>query len=224
MSEIELPPARLMLILEAGSALKPEEVDARVSAADVAALIFTTDGPDLPSVSLLRALAEPAQQNDTAVLLCDEGALANKAGLDGIHVSEATPEPLKEALSAMKPKSIVGAGGLMERHSSMEAGESGADYVMFGALVPDAEDADRIKAMVGWWAELCEVPCIGVATSLDEIEELSYLGADFIALPASLTAGPEGPAHVATAQNLLEQGHAARLEALALALAEADQN
>lgn len=224
MSEIELLPSRLTLILEASPALKVEDVQARVSAGDVAALILTTDGAALPALPHLRALAAPAQHNDTAVLICDDADMARKAGLDGVHVSDATPSPLKAALSALKPDSIVGAGGLMERHSSMEAGESGADYVMFGALAPAEEDTGRIRAMVGWWAELCEVPCIGVATAIEEVEELARLGADFIALPARLTAGPQGPQEVARAQKLLEQGHAARLEALTLALAQSEPN
>lgn len=218
MSDTELPAPRLMLILEAGPTLKPDEVEARVAAADVAAVILATDDSALPQAAHLRALAAPAQQRDAAVLVTDAGALVEKAGLDGVHVRTATPAPLKSALSALKPAAIVGAGGLMERHTTMEAGESGADYVLFGSLTPQPEEADRIRTMVEWWAELCEVPCVGVATSLDEVEELALLGADFVALPAQLTDGAEGPARVKEAQKLLDLAHAARVEAFNAAL------
>lgn len=218
MSDTELPAPRLMLILEASTALKPDAVEARVAAGDVAAIILATDENALPEPAHLRALAAPAQQRDAAVLVTDAEALVEQAGLDGVHVRTATPAPLKNALSALKPASIVGAGGLMERHTTMEAGESGADYVLFGALAPTPEDAASIRTMIEWWAELCEVPCVGVATSLDEVEELALLGADFVALPATLTEGPEGLARVGEAQQRLDLAHAARVEAFNAAL------
>ncbi len=218
MSDTELPAPRLMLILEASTALKPDAVEARVAAGDVAAIILATDENVLPEPAHLRALAAPAQQRDAAVLVTDAEALVEQAGLDGVHVRTATPAPLKNALSALKPASIVGAGGLMERHTTMEAGESGADYVLFGALAPTPEDAASIRTMIEWWAELCEVPCVGVATSLDEVEELALLGADFVALPATLTEGPEGLARVGEAQQRLDLAHAARVEAFNAAL------
>ncbi len=218
MSDTELPAPRLMLILDASPTLKPDEVEARVAAGDVAAVILATDENALPEPAHLRALAAPAQQRDAAVLVTDAGELVEQAGLDGVHVRMATSAPLKSALSTLKPASIVGAGGLMERHTTMEAGENGADYVLFGTIAPAPEDADSIRTMVEWWAELCEVPCVGVATSLDEVSELALLGADFVALPADLTAGAEGLARVSEAQQRLDLAHAVRVEAFNAAL------
>ncbi|MGE4371389.1 MAG: thiamine phosphate synthase [Xanthobacter sp.] len=218
MSDSELPPARLMLILPAGPDLEPARLEAAVKAGDVAALIFTMAAPAPSGTSkLLRRLAAPLQAQDVAILVTDAAEVVGPAGLDGLHVSLATPEPLEDALSALKPEGIVGAGGLTTRHETMEAGESGADYVMFGPLAPVPEDAAHIREMVNWWAELCEVPCIGVATSLDDVEALAQEGADFVALAASLLTGPEGvdmARQVAAAQARLEAGHATRLSLL----------
>ena len=35
---------------------------------------------------------------------------------------------------------------------------------------------------MAWWAEVFEIPCVGFAASLDEVEPLAAAGADFIAL------------------------------------------
>ena len=66
----------------------------------------------------------------------------------------------------------------------MLAAEAGADYVMFGE--PDAGGRrpafDAVTERVAWWAELFEVPCVGFAAGLDEVEPLAAAGADFIAV------------------------------------------
>ena len=66
----------------------------------------------------------------------------------------------------------------------MIAGEAGADYVMFGE--PDASGRrpsfDAVAERVAWWAELFEIPCVGFATSLDEVRPLASAGADFVAV------------------------------------------
>ncbi len=113
---------------------------------------------------------------------------------DGAHVSG--PAALEVALAALKPARIVGCGGLDTRHDAMLAAEAGADYVMFGE--PDA-NGDRpsfaaIADRVAWWAELFEVPCVGFAASLDEVEPLAAAGADFVAVGDCVFADGRGSA------------------------------
>ncbi|WP_234051506.1 MULTISPECIES: thiamine phosphate synthase [unclassified Xanthobacter] len=189
--------ARLMLILS--SALPPGEAAARVAAGDVAAVVVR-GGAAVPDAARLRALAQPLQKADCAVLLEDHADTAKAAGLDGMHVEDATSLPA--AVKRLKPDAIVGAGGLTGRHEAMEAGESGADYVMFGSL--DGSDFARACALVAWWSPLFEVPCAAVARSLDEVEALARAGADFIALGAEWTGGVDGIATIAAAQAIID--------------------
>jgi thiamine-phosphate pyrophosphorylase len=55
---------------------------------------------------------------------------------------------------------------------------------MFGE--PDASgDRPAFEAVaqrVAWWAEVFEIPCVGFAATLDEVEPLAAAGADFIAM------------------------------------------
>ena len=89
-----------------------------------------------------------------------------------------------ELKPSLKPAHIAGCGRLTTRHEAMIAGETGADYVMFGE--PDASGRrpsfDAVAERVAWWAELFEIPCVGFATSLDEVRPLASAGADFVAV------------------------------------------
>jgi len=95
----------------------------------------------------------------------------------------------------LKPNYIAGAGGLRSRHDAMVAAEAGADYVMFGE--PDAAghspSRDAVIERVAWWAEVFEIPCVGYATALDDIDALVAAGADFVAVGDALFDDPRGP-------------------------------
>ncbi|MEP9354016.1 thiamine phosphate synthase [Xanthobacter sp. KR7-65] len=195
------PPAgaRLMLVLTVTPALDARSVEAAVRAGDVACLVLRLpEGSGArPDAAHLREIAEAAQRREAAVLLAGPEGLVASAALDGVHVADG--RGLEAVLRLLKPASIVGAGGLATRHDAMVAGESGADYVFFGALAPDAGDFPRVLDLVSWWSDLFEVPCVGIATSLDEVGALAQAGADFVALAESLLAGNPAAA-VAAAQ------------------------
>lgn len=201
MSRTPTPPAaRLMLVLTLTPDLSVEAVEAAVRAGDVAAVVLrlAPDGASL--ASRLRAVAAAIQGQGAAALVDGPAELVAAAGLDGVHAAaEGAGAPLQAAIKALKPDAIVGAGALTSRHDAMVAGESGADYVFFGPLVPEEGVFARTCDLVAWWAELFEVPCVGLAASLDEVEALAGAGADFVALAESLVRA-DGARAVAAAQ------------------------
>jgi thiamine-phosphate pyrophosphorylase len=87
----------------------------------------------------------------------------------------------------------------------MVAAEAGADYVMFGE--PDAAgrrpSLEAIADRVAWWAELFEVPCVGFAASLEEVEPLAAAGADFVAMDCVFADAASTAASVADAAQRL---------------------
>ncbi len=154
-----------------------------LAAADVAAVLLRLPATDeRGQVNLAKALAPTVQERGAALLLDGHPDLAARAGADGAHVTGI--DALEGALAALKPARIAGCGGLDTRHDAMLAAEAGADYVMFGE--PDAAGRrpafDAIAERVAWWAELFEIPCVGFAASLDEVEPLAAAGADFVAV------------------------------------------
>jgi thiamine-phosphate pyrophosphorylase len=78
----------------------------------------------------------------------------------------------------------------------MVAAEAGADYVMFGE--PDEHghrpSLEAIVDRIAWWAEVFEIPCVGFAGSVEEVEPLVAAGAEFVAVGDWAFAHAAGPA------------------------------
>ena len=180
--------------------------EALASAAIASLLLRLGPMEDAQAARLVRAVAEPAQAKGVALLIDGSPALALEAGADGAHVG-GVGAPLKDAIKRLSPRYIVGAGALATRDEAMTAGESGADYVLFG---DDAAplDAGALLERVAWWAEIFYTPCVAFARSLEEVGPLVAAGADFVMLGDCVWSDPRGPAAaVADARRAIaEQG------------------
>ncbi|GGF44625.1 hypothetical protein GCM10007301_00220 [Azorhizobium oxalatiphilum] len=188
-----------MLVLP--PALSAETAQAWVKAGDVAAVIATLPaGGEVAAMDRLRTLCATVQEAGAAFLVEDRPDVASAVKADGVHVASANG--FARAIAAIKPQGIVGAG-MDSRHDTMEAGEAGADYVLFGDLDGSGELA-AVTDLVSWWAEVFEVPCVGVATTLEDARELAAAGADFVAL-AALPSGTDGSALIAAVDRVLAE-------------------
>ena len=203
--------ARLFLItprIVDAAALAPQ-LEAALAAGDVASLLIA---PDAVSENDLQAIAETlvpiAQKHDVAALVLGNSRVMGRARADGIHI-EGGETALKEAIEALQPKSIVGAGNLRARHEAMEAGEAGADYIFFGLLdLEEGDEAHRKTIDLGaWWADLFEPPCVLLSgRSMASVEACARTGADFVALRAAVWEHPDGPAAaIAEANAILDR-------------------
>ncbi len=189
------PAARLYLTFPAGAdAAAADRLKEALAAADVAAVLLrygAQQSDERAAINAAKRLAPIVQGADAALLLEGHPHLAARAGADGAHLTGI--DALVAALPTLKPDRIAGAGGLASRHDAMLAGEAGADYVMFGE--PDATgrrpSLEAVAERVAWWSELFEIPCVGVALAVDEVEVLARAGADFIALGEFVWKDPE---------------------------------
>jgi thiamine-phosphate pyrophosphorylase len=182
-----------MALETAVSALKPASV-----------LLVMPDGDERAQINLIKALAPAVQAQGAALLVTCGPQAAVRGGADGAHApSVADVIALREALPADR---IVGAGGLVSRHDAMDAGEAGADYVMFGEVfggrAPMADSALIERA--AWWAEIFETPCVAVASHAGLVVPLSFTRAEFIAL------GPWAFTDPRAAADLLSQAREGR--------------
>lgn len=170
------------------------ELPALLAAVDVAAVLVRLKETDQRTmISRIKALA-PIVQNAGAALLVDgHPDIVARGGADGAHLAGIAA--LEEAMPSLKPDRIAGVGGLETRHESMNAGEMGADYVLFGE--PDAKgqrpSSQAIAERLDWWAELFEPPCVGFATSFEEAHDFAASGADFVLVGDLVWADPRGP-------------------------------
>lgn len=149
-------------------------------------------------------LVEIAAAAGVALLIDNDPRLAARVGADGAHISM-SGAMLSEALASLKPERIVGAGLLRTRDDAMNAGEAGADYVMFGeprrdGFTPPAEETiERVE----WWAEIFEPPCVGYAATLADVGPLAEAGADFVAIGDAIWRAPAPVEALAQARAIL---------------------
>jgi len=170
------------------------ELPGLIASADIAAVLLRLKETDQRGmISRVKALAPPVQKAGAALLVDGHADIVARGGADGAHLPGIAA--LKEALPSLKPDRIAGVGGLTTRHHSMDAGEMGADYVLFGE--PDAKgqrpSSQAIAERLDWWAELFEPPCVGFATTLDEAYDFAASGADFVLVGDFIWADPRGP-------------------------------
>ncbi|MBB4197419.1 hypothetical protein CCR94_12470 [Rhodoblastus sphagnicola] len=177
------------------------KLEKALASGDVACVLLRFATPDEGTrKKIAKALAPAIQQAEAAALVLDDPQLVARAGLDGAHIT-GIGENFEGALDSLKPERIVGVGGLDSRDAAMAAGETEVDYLLFGALDAQDNEAEATLEWTSWWAEVFNVPCVGVAHAAEEVEALAKSGAEFVGLGASFFDDPE---KIAAAQALID--------------------
>jgi thiamine-phosphate pyrophosphorylase len=107
------------------------------------------------------ALREVCHARDVAIVITDHQILAERLGLDGVHLSDAS-RSVRSARKALGADAIVGSFCGASRHDGMSAGEAGADYVSFGPIGASGlgDGAQAELELFQWWSEMIEVPVV----------------------------------------------------------------
>lgn len=105
------------------------------------------------------ACREVAHARDVAIVVNDHMGLAERLGLDGVHLSDAS-RSVRDARKALGPDAIVGSFCGTSRHDGLSAGEAGADYIAFGPVRGIGDAASAEKELFEWWSEMIEVPVV----------------------------------------------------------------
>ncbi len=128
------------------------------------------------------AVREIAHRYDIALVLDTHVVLAQRLGLDGVHLLDGA-RSVRWARKELGDDAIVGAYCAQSRHEGMAAGESGADYISFGPIGQTAlgDGAVVERELFEWWSEVIELPCVAEgALGEEEIASLSPV-TDFFA-------------------------------------------
>lgn len=148
---------------EAFSLAEFPNVLARVlDATQVACLRLDLAGQDEDMLSRAAdALREIAHVRDIALVIRDHTVLADRLGLDGVHLTDAH-RSVRDARKALGADAIVGSFCGTSRHDGMTAGEAGADYVSFGPVGATAlGDGNQVQDdLFAWWSEMIELPVV----------------------------------------------------------------
>ena len=107
------------------------------------------------------ALREITHARDVALVIADHQLLAERLGLDGVHLGDAA-RSVRQARKALGEDAIVGSFCAASRHDGMTAGEAGADYVSFGPVRAGAlgDGTHAPQDLFEWWSEVIEVPVV----------------------------------------------------------------
>ncbi len=107
------------------------------------------------------ACRQVAHARDVALVITDHVVLAERLGLDGVHLSDGA-RPVRAARKALGPDAIVGSFCGTSRHDGMTAGEAGADYIGFGPVGQSALGDGSVADLdlFQWWTEMIELPVV----------------------------------------------------------------
>lgn len=107
------------------------------------------------------AVRAVAHQRDIALVITDHIQMAERLGLDGVHLGDAA-RSVRDARKALGADAIVGCYCGPSRHDGLTAGEAGADYISFGPVgqsaLGDGSTADL--ELFQWWSEMIEIPVV----------------------------------------------------------------
>ena len=129
------------------------------------------------------ALREVSHVRDIALVITDHVLLAQRLGLDGVHLSDAA-RSVRATRKTLGADAIVGSFCGTSRHDGMSAGEAGADYISFGpaGVTSLGDGAQAEHELFDWWSQMIEVPV--VAEGALDAERIAALApvTDFFAI------------------------------------------
>ncbi|NOD91640.1 thiamine phosphate synthase [Ruegeria sp. HKCCD4884] len=130
--------------------------------ADIACIRLALAGNDEDTLSRAAdACREVAHARDVAIVISNHVLLAQRLGLDGVHLDDAA-RSVRAVRKELGTDAIVGSFCGASSHDGMTAGENGADYVAFGpvgtTVLGDGTRAE--KDLFQWWSEMIEVPVV----------------------------------------------------------------
>lgn len=133
-----------------------------------------------------------AHARDVAVVIDNHLLLAERHGLDGVHLTDGARQ-VRKARKDLGADAIVGAFCGTSRHEGISAGEAGADYVAFGPI-GGADLGDGSLApfeLFEWWSEMIEVPVIAEGGVTEELVARFGPVTDFFAVGEEIWAAED---------------------------------
>lgn len=140
----------------------PDRLAAVLDAVEVACLRLSLATRDADALGRAAdACRLVAHARDVAVVIDNHLLLAERHGLDGVHLTDGA-RSVRKARKDLGADAIVGAWCGQTRHEGISAAEAGADYVAFGPIggagLGDGSLAEY--ELFEWWSEMIEVPVI----------------------------------------------------------------
>lgn len=140
----------------------PDQLARVLDSTDIACIRLALAGNDEDTIARAAdACREVAHARDVAIVISNHVLLAQRLGLDGVHLDDAA-RSVRAVRKELGADAIVGSFCGASSHDGMTAGEAGADYVAFGPVGTDGlGDGTRAEPdLFQWWSEMIEVPVV----------------------------------------------------------------
>ena len=140
----------------------PQQLAQVLDSAEIACLRLDIATQDADTLSRAAdVVRDVAHARDVAIVISDHVVLAERLGLDGVHLSDAA-RSVRAARKTLGPDAIVGSFCGASRHDGMTAGEAGADYISFGPVGASAlgDGTQAEPELFQWWSEMIELPVV----------------------------------------------------------------
>lgn len=184
MAEDERPQIYLLTPPDFELSTFPNRLASVLDVYEIACLRLALSSQDEDHISRAAdVVREVAHARDIAVVIDTHVAMAERLGLDGVHLTDGA-RSVRKVRSDLGADAIIGSFCGTSRHDGMSAGEAGADYVSFGpAGVSSLGDGSHAETeLFAWWSEMIEVPVVAEgALTADRIAELAPV-TDFFAI------------------------------------------
>ncbi len=147
----------------------PDHLARVLDGAEVACLRLALAGTDEDAMARAAdTLREVSHARDVAIVIADHLLMAQRLGLDGVHLSDAY-RSVRATRKELGADSIVGCFCGTSRHDGMNAGEAGADYVAFGPVTRSnlGDGSLAEPELFEWWSQMIEIPVVAEG-GLDE--------------------------------------------------------
>jgi thiamine-phosphate pyrophosphorylase len=183
MADTERPQIYLITPPELDLDTWPDQLAAVLDGAEIACLRIALATRDEDRI--LRAgdaIRQVAHARDVAVVIERHILLAERLGLDGVHLTDGARSVRK--VRKDMPDAIIGAHCGTTRHEGLTAGENGADYVSFGPIgaTPLGDGSRAEFDLFEWWSEIVEVPVVAEGALTAELVEKFGPVTDFFAI------------------------------------------
>lgn len=183
MSQDDLPQIYLQTPPEFELSSFPSQLARVLEGADVACLRLSMATRDEDRLTRAAdSIRDIAHQADVALVIDTHVVLAQRLGLDGVHLLDGA-RSVRAARKELGADAIVGAYCGQSRHDGMNAGENGCDYISFGPVSGALGDGElATPELFEWWTQMIEIPVVAEGGLTPEIvRELTHK-TDFFAV------------------------------------------
>ncbi|WP_435136581.1 thiamine phosphate synthase [Pseudopelagicola sp. nBUS_19] len=162
MAETELPQIYLISPPEIELSRFPDQLARVLDTTEIACVrlaLATKDENHLARAA--DTIREVTHRRDVAVVIAEHVLLAERLGLDGVHLTDGA-RSIRKTRMDLGSDAIVGAFCAASRHDGMTAADLGCDYISFGPVgnmnLGDGTIAEY--ELFEWWSKMIEVPIV----------------------------------------------------------------